>query len=59
MDRWTSLRAQSVWAGGTREEMEAMLRQQPPEGPSPSLSVMTEAVEQVLTRAARIKLRWE
>ena len=54
VDRWTSLRAQNVWAGGTRKEMEAMLRQHPPERPSSSLSVMTEAVEQVLTRAARI-----
>ena len=54
VDRWTSLRAQNVWAGGTRKEMEAMFRQHPPERPSSSLSVMTEAVEQEFTRAARI-----
>ena len=54
VDRWTSLRAQNVWAGGTRKEMEEMFRQHPPERPSSSLGVMTEAVEQVLTRAARI-----
>jgi len=54
VDRWTSLRDKNVWAGGTREEMEALFRQNPPEDKSSSVKVMTEAVEQVLTRAARI-----
>ena len=54
VDRWTTLRDKDVWAGGTRSEMEAMLRQPPPEDRSCAIEVMTQAVDEVLTRAARI-----
>ena len=54
VDRWTTLRDKDVWAGGTRSEMEAMLRQPPPEDRSCAIEVMTQSVDEVLTRAARI-----
>ncbi|SVC58361.1 uncharacterized protein METZ01_LOCUS311215, partial [marine metagenome] len=54
VDRWTTLRDKDVWAGGTRSEMEAMLRQPPPEDRSCAIEVMTQPVDEVLTRAARI-----
>jgi aromatic-L-amino-acid decarboxylase len=54
VDRWVSLRDKDVWAGGSRSEMEEMFRGSPPEERSSAMAVMTESVDKVLTRAARI-----
>jgi aromatic-L-amino-acid/L-tryptophan decarboxylase len=54
VDRWISLRDKDVWVGGTRSEMEEMFRESPPEEKSSAMEVMTQSVDEVLTRSARV-----
>lgn len=52
VERWTDLEAGPAWVGGSREEMEAALREEPPdEGGAPD-EVLDRAVSGVLANAA-------
>ena len=53
VERWTTLREDSAWAGATREEMEARFREDAPEEGLPPAEVMERAAE-VMHYAGRI-----
>ncbi len=54
VDRWERLRTDVAWRGGTRRELEPLLREPPPEAGRDPEEVLRRAVEEVLPRAGRI-----
>lgn len=54
VERWTSLRDDAAWAGGTRGDMESLFREPAPEEGMDALEVMEAAAGEILPRAARI-----
>ncbi len=54
LERWDGLGAQSPWKGASRREMEALLREPPPETGRPAEEVLERAVRDVLPVAARV-----
>ncbi len=54
VDRWTGLRGEPAWAGGTRKELEPLLAEDPPEMGRDPQEVLARVVRDVLPRAGRI-----
>jgi aromatic-L-amino-acid/L-tryptophan decarboxylase len=54
VERWTALPEEPAWAGGRRDELEALLREDAPEEGRDADAVMDRAVKDILERAARI-----
>lgn len=54
MDRYAGLREGPVWQGGRRGELEALLREPPPQEGRNADEVLERAVSQILPRAGRI-----
>lgn len=52
--RWSDLPAAAAWRGGTREELEALLGEPPPEEGRPPRAVLARAVRDVLEVAGRV-----
>jgi len=54
VDRWAGLGEGAAWRGGTRRELEPLLRESAPEGPRDPDSVLGRACSDILPRAGRI-----
>ncbi|MCJ7629027.1 MAG: aminotransferase class V-fold PLP-dependent enzyme [Longimicrobiales bacterium] len=54
VDRWTNLREEPAWQGGTRRELEPLLSGPPPEEGQDPDAVLQRVVDDVLPRAGRI-----
>jgi len=54
VDRWAGLRAGAAWLGGTRHELEPLLREPAPEEPRDPDGVLGRACSEILPRAGRI-----
>jgi aromatic-L-amino-acid decarboxylase len=53
VDRIARLPSEPAWRGGTRAELEALLREAPPEEGRPALDVLERAVREILPVASR------